>query len=181
MPKQLKNFRIKFTPSLGSSHDCSRPGWLFDKLCNAKHPFKEKYLGLKYVFSRVGSDTFLLNLKHRATLTFVILILKRPLGTHYGYSVEPVEIAVHGEKFVPGEREKEGRSRATIEREALTLAGDSSATFVLVNDSRKVAYSYDGHGGISRVLCESRHADVDAGSTANTPQVRCTHVSVRIF
>ncbi|CAM9854829.1 unnamed protein product, partial [Ectocarpus sp. 6 AP-2014] len=105
---------------------------------------------LNYAFAAIGiseSTTILINLK-KATLASVEKTLKRDLGTQY--TAEAVERAESGQRFVPGERQKHGRCKATIEIEAAAAAaasaasrlGDSTAKFVLVGVSQRATYSY---------------------------------------
>ena len=175
--KQLKNFRIRCTTREDEALDPRDCGWFFDKLHTAKHPSKDnKCLELKQLFSREGDRTFLINLKTKATLTFVLLILKQALGAHYTCNVEPVEILKRkGEKFAPGEREAEGRCKATIEREAATAttaAGLSSSTFVLIDGMQRATYWYDGPTDkLVRRKRELRGASVDIGRVADPAKV----------
>lgn len=173
MAKQRRNFRITYSRREGNGSDNEGNEWLFDKLDAER---TDRPLGPRQLFfAAAGSDThtFLINLKKKATAKFVKQVLGRALGPDYGYSVDLVETAKKGEKFVPGEREAEGRCRSTIEREAIEAGGESSASFVLVDASHRTTYSYDGRGGLSRLVREPRlPRDVDAGATKDSPQVR---------
>lgn len=176
MAKQLRNFRIKYWRREGSDSDKGDCEWLFDKL-DADREGRERTLEPKQLFSLVGprDAPVLVNLKKKATPKFVKQALGQALGTNYSYSVEHVETIERGEKFVPGEREADGRCRSTIEREATTASGESSATFVLVDATYKTIYSYDGRGGLCRVSRGPRFSrDADAGATADTSQQVCT-------
>ncbi|CBJ29189.1 Importin alpha-1 subunit (Karyopherin alpha-1 subunit) (KAP alpha) [Ectocarpus siliculosus] len=116
-----------------------------------------KHVGLKYAFAGIGlgSNAFLVNLKNKATLTFVEKALERALGSQY--SAEAVATST-GQKFVPGERQNEGRCKTTIELEAAAASaaashiGDSPARiFVLVGVSQRATYSYNTQAGLVKV------------------------------
>ncbi|CAM9289407.1 unnamed protein product [Ectocarpus sp. 8 AP-2014] len=121
MGKQPTTFRIK-----GAATAVSHLGLesFFDKFG----------VPLNYAFAGIGipeSTTILINLKNKATLASVEKALKRDFGTHY--IAGAVETA-KGQKFVPGERQKKDRCKATIEIEAAAAAAashlvDSTAFF----------------------------------------------------
>ncbi|CAN0250075.1 unnamed protein product, partial [Ectocarpus sp. 13 AM-2016] len=152
MGKQPTTFRITGTASVATHLDVES---FFDKI--------NKHVGLKYAFAGIGlgSNAFLLNLKNKATLTFVKKALQQALGSEY--SAEGVATSA-GQKFVPGERQNEGRCEATIELEAAAASaaawhiGDSSArVFVLVDVSHRTTYSYT-QAGLVKVGNEERTA-----------------------
>ncbi|CAM9537633.1 unnamed protein product [Ectocarpus sp. 12 AP-2014] len=116
---------------------------------------------LSHAFAATGipeSTTILINLKNKATLAFVEKTLKRDFGSQY--TAEAVE-TVKGQRFVPGERQKKIRCKATIEVEAAAAAaashlGDSTAIFFLVGVSQRATYSYNTQTGLVREGREPR-------------------------
>ncbi|CAM9315879.1 unnamed protein product [Ectocarpus sp. 4 AP-2014] len=152
MGKQPTTFRITGTESVVTRLDVES---FFDKV--------NKHVGLKYAFAGIGlgSNAFLLNLKNKATLTFVEKALERALGSQY--SAESVATST-GQKFVPGERRNEGRCKATIELEAAAATAashheDSPAKiFVLVGVSQRATYSYTQAGLVKVGKNEDRPA-----------------------
>ncbi|CAM9817489.1 unnamed protein product [Ectocarpus sp. 12 AP-2014] len=142
MGKQPTTFRIQGAASAVNHVDVE---WFFDNFG----------VPLKYAFAAIGipeSTTILINLKNKATLASVEKTLKRDLGTQY--TAEAVGRAESGQRFVPGERQKKDRCKATIEIEAAAAAaaslhGDSTAIkFVLVGVSQRTTSSYNKQAGL---------------------------------
>ncbi|CAN0173480.1 unnamed protein product, partial [Ectocarpus fasciculatus] len=154
MGKQPTTFRIKGAASAVSQPDVES---FFDKL--------HEQVPLNFAFAAIGipeNTAFLINLKDKASLAPVKKAVERALGSQY--SAEAVETTERGQKFIPGERQKKGRCKATIEIEAAAAAatashlGDSPAKFVLVWVSHRATYSYTSQAGLVKERHEERTA-----------------------
>ncbi|CAM9768547.1 unnamed protein product, partial [Ectocarpus fasciculatus] len=152
MGKQPTTFRIEGAASVVSYPDVES---FFDKL--------HEQVALNFAFAAIGmpeSTAFLINLKKKATLESVEKAVERALGSQY--TAEAVERTKGGQRFVPGERQNEGRCKATIEIEAASAAataahlGDSPAEFILVCLKHRATYSYNAQAGLVKVSQEKR-------------------------
>ena len=175
---QCVNFKVVCYPREGSNPAICDGERFFDEL------HKTKAFQLNQLFWLEGSNSFLINLDKKATLSVVNEVLGPALDPYYTFSVELVEPDNRGEKFTPGRRSKVTRCKATIEREAktaTTAARLSSATFLLFSNvvdknaryKRTVTYLYDGRTDklkpITRKV-ERRDAPVDVGPATDTAQ-----------
>jgi len=171
----------------GEASDVLGPDQCFTELRKAVHPSNAKPLKLTHLFSQETATpqvdasllrTFVINLTDKVTPFFVNKTVRNALGDHY--SVEPVE-KLRNEVFVHvGEAKGEGRRQSTIEREAAAIAapGDASATFVLLDESQKATYVFDGRYRLSRTSCEPRHS---RGDVLDPTQVRNRNCCIQLF
>lgn len=163
--KQARVFRVHCCRTKGppTAED------FFVKLSNTEHPKKRKTLGVKRVFSRMESNTFLLDVD-RTTASFVTAVVRHAFCPQC--SVECVDRSTPHEKFLPA---VEGMAKevklSTIEREA-ALSGDCSARFTLVDPAQRIVYSYNAEGRLQQGNPEPRGAHSDVTPPADTAQVR---------
>lgn len=178
-PKQAKVFRVHCR----RTEDSLAAEDFFVELSNAEHPIKRKNRGnlrLKHVFSRIGSNTFLINLldKTKATPKFVETVVEAAFGPHC--SVECVNRSRH-DCFLPVERKAKETKLSNIECEAAAMAGgggDCSARFILVDATHKVVYSYNDQGRLTSGKPEPRGAHAEVGSDAAQVRSTSTYVDV---